>query len=42
MGKKVGAIMLQFEYLNRMKMPWLEGFLERLQGFFTTAPRDYP
>ena len=40
MGKKVGVIMLQFEYLNRAKMPSLDAFFEKLHGFFAGAPRD--
>lgn len=39
---KLGPIMFQFEYLNRKKMPSLEAFLDKLNVFFTKAPKGYP
>ena len=41
MKKKLGAIMFQFEYLNKKKMPSKELFLERLDEFFKHAPKGY-
>jgi uncharacterized protein YecE (DUF72 family) len=38
----LGPVMLQFEYLNRQKMPSRDAFLERLDAFFARAPRDIP
>jgi uncharacterized protein YecE (DUF72 family) len=35
------AIMFQFEYLNKQKMPSLAAFLERLRAFFQTAPAGF-
>lgn len=42
MAGKVGVIMVQFEYLNRPKMPSLDVFLDKLHGFLAAAPRGYP
>jgi uncharacterized protein YecE (DUF72 family) len=42
LGGKLGSLMFQFEYLNRMKMPSRDAFLERLQIFFAHAPREVP
>jgi uncharacterized protein YecE (DUF72 family) len=41
MRERLGPILFQFEYLNKMKMPSLRAFLDRLTGFFDRAPRDY-
>ncbi len=41
LGKKLGPAMLQFEYLNRQKMPSLSAFLERLDEFFAKAPEGF-
>ena len=41
MGPKLGPVMLQFEYLNRKKMPSRGAFFERLHEFFARAPRDF-
>lgn len=42
LGKKLGPIMFQFEYLNRQKMPSKEAFFERFGNFISKAPQDYP
>jgi uncharacterized protein YecE (DUF72 family) len=41
MGSKLGPVMLQFEYLNRQKMPSLGAFLEKLHAFFADAPDGF-
>ena len=41
MRDKVGPLMLQFEYLNKNKMPSKTAFLERLDEFFEQAPKGY-
>ena len=41
MGKKLGPIMFQFEYLNKQKMPSLKQFLDRLYEFFASAPKEF-
>ncbi|MHC4117908.1 MAG: DUF72 domain-containing protein [Planctomycetota bacterium] len=41
MGSKLGPIMLQFEYLNRQKMPSLKAFIEKLGVFFDHAPDGF-
>jgi uncharacterized protein YecE (DUF72 family) len=41
LGKKLGPIMFQFEYLNKKKMPSKEVFFERLQEFITRAPTGF-
>ncbi len=41
MGKKLGPIMFQFEYLNKQKMPSLKQFLEQLSEFFSSAPQEF-
>jgi uncharacterized protein YecE (DUF72 family) len=41
LGRKLGPIMFQFEYLNRMKMPSRDIFCERLQTFISRAPRGF-
>jgi uncharacterized protein YecE (DUF72 family) len=39
---RIGALILQFEYLNRQKMPGLSAFLEQLEGFLARVPRPVP
>jgi uncharacterized protein YecE (DUF72 family) len=39
---QVGAVILEFEYLNRQKMPSQEAFLEKLAAFVGRIPRDLP
>ena len=39
---RIGALILQFEYLNRQKMSGLPEFLERLEGFVSPAPCPLP
>ncbi len=41
MGRNLGPIMFQFEYLNKKKMPSKEAFFERFQEFITRAPKDF-
>jgi uncharacterized protein YecE (DUF72 family) len=41
LGRKLGPIMFQFEYLNRKKMPSMGAFLERLGEFIDRAPKDF-
>ena len=41
LGRKLGPIMFQFEYLNRTKMPSPEVFFERFQAFISRAPREF-
>ena len=41
MGRKLGPIMFQFEYLNKTKMPSLKAFLDRLHEFFDKAPTEF-
>jgi uncharacterized protein YecE (DUF72 family) len=43
LGRKLGPIMFQFEYLNRQKMPSRDVFYERLGDFISAAPKgpDY-
>ena len=41
LGKKLGPIMFQFEYLNRKKMPSQEAFFERFHEFIIKAPKDF-
>jgi uncharacterized protein YecE (DUF72 family) len=41
MGRKLGPMMFQFEYLNRNKMPSLKAFLDRLHEFFVRAPTEF-
>ena len=38
LGSKMGPIMLQFEYLNRKKMPSVNAFLKALRTFAGAAP----
>jgi uncharacterized protein YecE (DUF72 family) len=39
---RLDALMFEFEYLNRTKMPSLEAFIEALDGFFGRAPAGIP
>jgi uncharacterized protein YecE (DUF72 family) len=41
MGKKLGPIMFQFEYLNKKKMSSKEVFFDRLHEFFLKAPKKF-
>lgn len=41
LGKTLGPVMFQFEYLNKAKMPSLEAFCERFQGFLSRAPQEF-
>jgi len=41
MGKKLGPVMFQFEYLNKQKMPSKEAFFERFGEFVAVAPKGY-
>jgi uncharacterized protein YecE (DUF72 family) len=41
LGRKLGPIMFQFEYLNKKKMPSKEAFFERLHEFIVKAPEDF-
>jgi uncharacterized protein YecE (DUF72 family) len=41
LGRKLGPIMFQFEYLNRKKMPSRDAFIERFQAFISRAPREF-
>ena len=42
MHSRLGALMFQFEYLNRQKMPSLARFLQLLQEFFQKIPGNFP
>jgi uncharacterized protein YecE (DUF72 family) len=39
---QIGAVILEFEYLNRQKMPSQAAFIEKLRGFLNRVPRDIP
>ncbi|MBN1938405.1 MAG: DUF72 domain-containing protein [Candidatus Aminicenantes bacterium] len=39
LGKKLGPVMFQFEYLNKQKMPSREAFYERFGDFIRAAPK---
>ena len=41
MGRKLGPVMFQFEYLNKKKMPSLQAFLDSLGAFFDAAPKGF-
>ena len=41
LGKKLGSIMFQFEYLNKKKMPSKEFFFDCFHEFITRAPTDF-
>lgn len=38
----LGPLMLQFEYLNRDKMPAVSLFLDRLGAFLSACPKEFP
>jgi uncharacterized protein YecE (DUF72 family) len=40
LGKKLGPVMFQFEYLNKQKMPSKEAFLESFGAFIEKAPKN--
>jgi uncharacterized protein YecE (DUF72 family) len=40
-GPKLGPVMFQFEYLNKVKMPSKEAFFERFRKFISKAPTGY-
>lgn len=42
MHPTLGPVMLQFEYLNRMKMPSAKAFVSRLEAFFEAVPKEVP
>jgi uncharacterized protein YecE (DUF72 family) len=42
MKNKIGALMFQFEYLNKKKMSSEAEFLDRLESFIETIDRIYP
>ncbi|MBN1292354.1 MAG: DUF72 domain-containing protein [Candidatus Latescibacteria bacterium] len=39
---QIGAIELEFEYLNRSKMPSLDVFLKKMDDFFSKIDRTFP
>ena len=41
MGKRLGPLMLQFEYLNKQKMNSQDEFLEKLDDFISACPGDF-
>ncbi|MGB7296434.1 MAG: DUF72 domain-containing protein [Candidatus Aminicenantales bacterium] len=41
LGKKLGPVMFQFEYLNKQKMPSKEAFFGRFGEFIAAAPQGY-
>jgi uncharacterized protein YecE (DUF72 family) len=41
LGKKLGPVMFQFEYLNKKKMPSRQAFQDRLHDFIEKAPREF-
>ena len=41
LGRKLGPIMFQFEYLNRQKMPSKEVFFDRFGAFIRGAPKGF-
>ena len=41
LGRKLGPIMFQFEYLNKKKMPSAEAFYERFGAFISKAPAGF-
>jgi uncharacterized protein YecE (DUF72 family) len=41
LGRKLGPIMFQFEYLNRQKMPSKEAFFDRFGAFIRRAPKEF-
>ncbi|MCK9425973.1 MAG: DUF72 domain-containing protein [Ignavibacteriaceae bacterium] len=41
MGKKIGVLMFQFEYLNRQKMSGLDEFLDKFEPFIRHLDKNY-
>ena len=41
LGKKLGPIMFQFEYLNKKKMTTKEAFFDRIADFIAAAPKGF-
>ncbi len=41
LGRKLGPVMFQFEYLNRQKMPSAAAFIEQFDAFITRAPKGF-
>ena len=41
LGRKLGPIMFQFEYLNKKKMPSAEAFYDRFGAFIRKAPEGF-
>jgi uncharacterized protein YecE (DUF72 family) len=41
LGKKIGPIMFQFEYLNRSKMRSRQEFTDQLDEFLSRAPKEF-
>jgi uncharacterized protein YecE (DUF72 family) len=41
LGKKLGPIMFQFEYLNKRKMPSREAFFDAFGAFIEKAPKEF-
>ncbi len=41
LGRKLGPIMFQFEYLNKSKMPSKEAFFEQFGEFIVRAPKGF-
>ncbi len=42
MSSKIGALMFQFEYLNKQKMNSQAEFLDRLEAFYESIEKTYP
>lgn len=42
LGKRIGVVMLEFEYLNRNKMSGRGEFMDRLGSFAASIPRNIP
>lgn len=42
MSSKIGALMFQFEYLNKQKMKAQAEFIDRLSAFYETIDKTYP
>ncbi len=42
MRSRLGPVILQFEYLNRRKMPSVEAFCDALDAFLARLPREVP
>ncbi|MCU0289831.1 MAG: DUF72 domain-containing protein, partial [Acidobacteria bacterium] len=40
--EKIGALIFQFEYLNRAKMPSQVEFLEKFGRFISACPKNFP